>query len=236
MVNYKKIVLLLILGFLFISCFNKWSKNENPNAKAVFKDSSELVLKKLTKLKVVGDFKGNGTKDTLFQSNFSEKFKKELVNAPDPFQNDWDKVQEWFYDQDADVLLKFKYADSAILHLGIAQGLYCLINVGDTNSDGKDEIALVIDNLDDSRINTCKIYSFCNNQWVVLKAFDIFEEAFDFENTNNQMPNFTFIKDFLEQKNGKWYYKDYSQNEFDNPEDVGKLLPLTISMCDIKTK
>jgi len=192
---------LLVLGFLLISCFNKWSKNKKTSNQA-FKDSSELVFRKLENLKVVGDFKGNGTKDTLFQFNFSNTTKTELVSAPDPFQNDWDKVREWFYHQDTDVLLRFKSDDKAVLHLGTAQGLYCLINIGDINADGKDEIALVVDQLDDSRINTCKIYSICDSQWLVLKEFDVFEGAFDFKNTSNQMPIFTFIKDFLEEKMG----------------------------------
>ncbi|MEC4004854.1 hypothetical protein OX283_009325 [Flavobacterium sp. SUN052] len=233
--NYKKISILLVFVLLFVCCANKLKKHTNSSNHEVLtvsKDSVPLVFHKLSKLYVIGNFEGKGKKDTIFQYNFSGKNKTEIMNAPDPFKNDWDVVEKWFYDQKADVLLQFKSSKKEVLHLGIAHGLYCLLNIGDNNNDGKDEIALVIDKLDESRVNTCKIYSYCDGKWNVLKQFDVFEDVFDFKSGNDTPQNFTFIKGFLEKEDGKWLYKDYSQNEYDNPNDVGKLLPLNISKCD----
>jgi hypothetical protein len=115
------------------------------------------------------------------------------------------------------------------LHLGTAHGLYCLINIGDNNADGKDEIALVIDRLDFSRVNSCQIYSICNNKWTLLKQFSIHEGSFDF--TTDKAPKFDNIKDFLEKQNGKWVYKDYLQDDYERLEDVGKMMTLKLDRC-----
>ena len=156
------------------------------------------MLHKLNKLFVVGDFDGDGVQDTVFQHNYSRFKKTEIVWSPEPSQNEWDVVIKWFYDHDADVYLSLNGKDT--LHLGAAQGLYCLINTGDNNADGKDEIAFVIDYLDFSRINSCKIYSFCNGQWALLKQFEVYEDAFDL--ISDAMPTFDCITDHLEKRNG----------------------------------
>jgi hypothetical protein len=98
-----------------------------------------------------------------------------------------------------------------------------------TTNDGKDEIAFVIDHLDYSRVNSCKIYSLCQGKWILLKQFGILEDAFDF--TTEKAPIFEKITGFLEKQKGKWVYKDYLQESYDNPEDVGKMLPLKLKKC-----
>lgn len=189
----------------------------------------KIILQPLDKLFVIGDFDGDKKQDTLYQHNYSKLTKSEIKFAPDPYQNDWDQVINWFYKQEANVYLNMNNNLRSKLDLGAAQGLYCLINIGDNNHDGKDEIALVMDKLDYSNINTCKIFSLCNNQWTLLKEFGIHEDAFNF--TTKKMPVFTQIKDYLEKISGEWVYKDYSQNEYDRAEDVGKMLPLELNKC-----
>lgn len=223
----KQILYILTLTLGLLSC-NRQTEKAVDNSTVPKTVDNKIGLHKLEKLFVVGDFDGDRKKDTIFQNNYSRLTKTEIKNSADPFQNEWDTVVKWFYDQDADLYLTLNKNNKGTLHLGTAQGLYCLINIGDNNADGKDEIALVIDKLDYSRVNTCKIFSLCNAKWTMLKEFDIYEESFDF--SGNKPPIFREIKEFLENKNGQWYYVDYHQ-EYEKQEDVGKMLKLKLDKC-----
>lgn len=233
MENYKKIAEFIFLMFMLVSCADKINKpTEKQFEEKISVSKTNLAMSKLSKLYVVGNFDGEGKIDTLFQHTFSKKTNAEIILAPNPFKNDWEEVEKWFYNQDAEVTLSFNVTKKEVLHLGIAQGLYCLINVGDINRDGKDEVAFVVDFLDQSRVNNCKIYSYCYNKWELVKQFGVLEDAFDFDSKVNKSPIFNEIKEYLEKKNGIWLYKDYNEKEYDNPEDVGKLLPLKVEKCD----
>jgi len=187
----------------------------------------EMKFHKLEKLFVVGNFDGNGI-DTLFQYNYSRLTRTEIDSSASPYQNDWETVVKWFFEQDANVYLAFNKYNKDTLHLGTAQGLYCLINIGDINSDGKDEIALVIDYLDFSNLNSCKIYTLCNDKWTLLKQFEINELAFEFY--DGKVLDFYEIRGYLEKHNGKWFYLgvlDYIDAETDELE----MKPLNFEKC-----
>lgn len=221
------------LFYLFTLLLGLLSCGEKPHNSTVSQKENTVKLRKLKKLFVVGDFDGDGKQDTIFQHNFSRLKNTEIEYAADPFQNEFDTVIYWFYDQDADLFLTLNKHNYDTLHLsiGTAQGLYCLINIGDNNADGKDEIAFVVDYLDFSMVSRCLIYTLCQGKWVRLKEFSIYEEAFSF--TNDRDTIFNTIKDFLEKKNGKWVYKDYySELDYDNEEDVGKMFPLKLGRCE----
>ncbi len=220
-------ILTLILGLL--SC-NSETVNQADNSIVSISADNNIKLHKLEKLFVVGDFDGDRKQDTIFQHNFSRLTKAEIEYSADPFQNEWDTVLKWFYDQDAIIYLTINKSTKDTLNLGTAQGLYCLINVGDNNADGKDEIAIVIDRLDESRVNSCLIYSFCKDKWTLLKEFGIHEGSFDF--VTDKAPIFESIKDYLEKQNGKWVYKDYSRDGYENEEDIGKMLTLKLDNCE----
>jgi hypothetical protein len=224
----KPIFYILTLTLGLLSCNGKTEKTvEYSSVRRT--TESKVKLHKLKKLFVVGDFDGDGRKDTIFQHNYSRLTRTEIDNSADPFQNEWDTVVKWFYDQDADLYLTINKYNQDTLHVGTAQGLYCLLNIGDNNADGKDEIAFVIDNLDFSKINSCKIYSFCKDKWTRLKQFGVHESSF--ESTSDKAPTFDNIKDYLEKKNGKWVYRDYLQNGYEKEEDVGKMLTLKLDRC-----
>ncbi len=224
----KPIFYILTLTLGLLSCNGKTEKTVE-NSSVPRTTESKVKLHKLKKLFVVGDFDGDGRKDTIFQHNYSRLTRTEIDNSADPFQNEWDTVVKWFYDQDADLYLTINKYNQDTLHVGTAQGLYCLLNIGDNNADGKDEIAFVIDNLDFSKINSCKIYSFCKDKWTQLKQFRVHESSF--ESTSDKAPTFDNIKDYLEKKNGKWVYRDYLQNGYEKEEDVGKMLTLKLDRC-----
>ncbi len=218
-----------LFAILLISCNGQPQKQveQTSTPKAI---TDDVKLHPLDKLFTVGDFDGDGKKDTLFQHNYSGLTKSEIEYAADPFQNEWDTVVEWFYRQEAHVYLTLNKNNTDTLSLSTAQGLYCLLNIGDNNADGKDEIALVVDYLDYSRVNSCKIYSLCKNKWTLLKQFGVHEGAFDFT-AGDTIPVFTNIKEHLEKQKGRWVYKDYLQDGYDNIEDAGKMLPLQLSKC-----
>lgn len=225
----KQTIYILTLYIVFLSC-KSHSEKTNDNSTVPKTTDVKVQLHKLKKLFVVGDFVGDGKQDTVFQHNYSCLTRTEIEYSADPVQNEWDTVIEWFYDQDADVNLTINKNNKDTLHLGTAQGLYCLINIGDNNSDGKDEMALVIDYLDFSSVNSCKIYTSCNDKWTLLKQFKIHEEAFSF--TSDKAPLVDNIKEYLEYENGKWVYKDYMQDLIqEDLKDVGKMSPLRLDKC-----
>lgn len=209
----------LLLTLLLASAFNS----------SIAQAQADTAFHKLNKLFTTGDFDGDKKPDTLYQHNYSRLQKAEIMYAPDPEKTDWDSVVKWFYRQQADVFLKMSGGSIPVLHLGTAQGLYCLINIGDINHDGKDEVALVADFCDYSNVNSCKIYSLCHNRWTLLKEFGIHEAAFSF--TGNRMPLFKDIKGFLEKQGGKWKYADYNQNDFNTAEEVGSMKILALKRC-----
>jgi len=219
-------ILTLILGLL--SCIGRTERKADNSAVSATADN-KIKLHKLEKLFVTGDFDGDGKQDTILQHNFSRLTKAEIEYSADPFQNEWDTVVKWFYDQDPDLYLTITKRSTDTLRLGTAQGLYCLINVGDINADSKDEIALVVDYLDFSRVNSCKIYSLCKGKWTLLKEFGVHENSFDF--TTEKTPIFESIKGHLEKQNGKWVYKAYSQVNSENQEDSGEMLTLKLDRC-----
>lgn len=224
----KQIFYILTLGLGLLSCTEKAEKKID-NAYISKTEDHILKFHKLEKLFVIGDFDGDQKKDTIFEHNYSQLTKTEIDNSADPFQNEWGTVINWFYDQKPDLYLTINRSNQDTLHLGIAQGLYCLINIGDNNSDGKDEIAFVVDELDFSRVNKCEIYTLCKGSWTQLKQFDIHEGAFNF--TDDKPPTFNNIKDFLEKQNGKWVYMDYSLYFDENQDVIGKMMKLKLGKC-----
>jgi hypothetical protein len=185
----------------------------------------------LNKLTIVGDFDGDDSVDTLIQHNYSKLRKAEIINAADPYKVDWDTVVQWFYNMHSDIYLSFNKPNMDSLHLGSAQDLYCLLNIGDINKDGKDDIAFVIDKCDFSNVNTCSFYTVCKGKWTLLKSIGIYEGAFEYETKDNRSPLFTKIKEYLEKHKGVWMYKNYPDEEYDNPEDVGKMKKLVLEKC-----
>lgn len=139
---------------------------------------TKVPLQPLTKLSVNGDFDGDGRRDILVQHLVSRRKAVEIDSAPDPEQTEFETQMHWYSAAGACVYLSCNSTRDT-LYIGFAQGLYCLINIGDNNGDKRDEIALVVNELDMSRVNSCRIYSLCNNRWTRLESFMIHEEAFD---------------------------------------------------------
>lgn len=225
----KQLFYFLTLCVVFFSCHDEPEKRQEPPPVSTASRDT-IKLHKLRKLFVVGDFDGDGKQDSLFEHHFSNLTKTEMDSAADPFQQEWDTVINWFYRQQETTYLLLNHMQSDTLHVGTTQGLYCLINIGDNNADGKEEIAFVSDYLDFSRVNSCNIYTLCNHKWTLLKKFGIHEDAFNF--TTEESPVFTDIKDYLVKQKGKWVYMDYLQDGYERPEDLGKMMRLKTNTCN----
>ncbi len=219
---------------------NGWYKiQQNEKSGYVKAEFLELVeheihpeLQKLDKLFVVGDFDGDGKQDTIFQNNFSKRYQMEIDSIPLSLEDDWFEMGNWFYRQESEVYLGLNKQGTEDLYLGTAFGLYCLLNIGDINADGKDEIAFVIDLFDESKVNTCVVYTLCHGKWKELKSFGIHESAFEF-GIDETKPVFTEIKGFLEKHNGTWMYLDYSEYiASPNEQTEPQLKSLILEKCD----
>jgi hypothetical protein len=187
-----------------------------------------IFLKKFDGVTVTGDFDGDKKIDTITQHIGSKYKKGDFDSIVDPFKNHRDIVTNWHFNRVTDLYLTVNRPEIDALHLGSSQGLYCLINIGDNNSDKKDEIALVTDQLDASSVNRCKIFSICNGQWSLLKEFGINEASFS---SGDKDKVFSEIPKYLEHKDNKWLYKDYSLTEFIKEDTVVEMQTLKIEKC-----
>lgn len=185
----------------------------------------------LEKSSTTGDFNGDGKQDTLYQHNISQLANAEIDSIP-AFEGEdgYFKLQDWLKKQQSDVCLTMPQPSADTIHLGAGIGLYCLLNLGDLNKDGKDEVALVVDYADVSNINTCSIYSFCNEKWRKLGAFSIDEDSFVW--TADAKPAFVHIKDYLEKRNGTWYYMDHQKMMVGEQPEDSEMRPLTVENCN----
>lgn len=197
---------------------------------STIKPTNPHLLYPLEKLFIAGDFNGDGKQDTLYQHNHSRLTNTEIDSIP-AFEGEdgYFKLQNWLKEQRSDVYLTINQPATDTIHLGAETGLYCLLNLGDLNNDGKDEVAFVVDYADESNINTCSIYSCCNGKWTAVKDFSINENSFTW--TTDAKPVFVDIKDYLEKRNGAWYCMDHQKMMVgENPEDSEMKL-LTVGKC-----
>lgn len=172
-------------------------------------------LNKIVNLSVTGDFNGDGQMDSVWSRNYSETLSQFVESYPDTL--DEFGAQSYFSNLGVSTLLLSNIPVMDTVYC-LAGGFYCLFNLGDLNKDGRDELAFSVAYFDASSVNSCKVYTICNNRWKKLMSFKIHESAFDY--SGNQKPHFDQIPGFLEKRNGKWFYIDYldwfaAENESD---------------------
>ncbi len=187
------------------------------------------------RLSIVGTFYDSLQLDTLTESYISLKTHKETCNSYDiknvklsdvsknheDFEEDmfiWDTLISLICNADPRLMLISN--NPCIKTLNLSYKNYCqitgiayLINVGDVNSDHKDDIAVVNNDIRFAGCtDICRIFSYKNNQWKELLSFTIYVcyESFEEKNATIKIPG------FLEKKNGKWYYRDYKWQGLDS--------------------
>jgi hypothetical protein len=209
----KTITLLLFSIFLLVGATN--------SAKA------KIQFEKLENKSVIGDFNGDKKLDTLFEIHTSKNEKNGITEIP--FIDDYDTMVDYYYKNSIQTSLKSSNKKIKNLDLGTSFGVYCLINIGDNNNDKKEELALVIDYCDFSNLNSCRIYSLCNNNWTMIHHFAIHEAAFEYADGETLDPN--KIGDYLQKKKGKWFYADAFE-VLESDDSIVKMKPLKIKKCN----
>lgn len=178
---------------------------------------------------IIGNFDGDKTQDTLREIVYSDKSQLQIDKVLTCKEYEFDTVVNWYFKNSIRHKLALSNHTSE-MYFSYSMGFYFLKNIGDINNDGKDEVALAIDLLDYSRVNSCIIYTLCNNDWKEIKRFTIHEGAFDYY--GNEEPIFDEIKEYLENSNGIWHYHDYIEDAYENVEDVGKMKVLSLEKCN----
>lgn len=217
-IGIKRFFWILLSSVVASACYHnkkeKFAQKPAQNQETTVSDS----LVHLQKLTITGDFDGDGKSDTICQNTISKSTREEITSFP---ENQWDSIERYFDRLEADVTLTLKNRKADTLHLGSGGGMYCLINIGDTNKDRKDEVAFVVDYYNFSNISPCMVYTLCDGEWIQLQSFKIHESAFEYE--GEKLPVFKEIKGFLEVRNKRWHYIDY-QHWFDAETDSDTLL------------
>lgn len=225
----SKLFFISTLTIILFACSSANETSEEISANSQT-PGDRIFLKKFAPLIITGDFDDDKKTDTITQ-RIGSKYKKIIFDSiVDPNKNHWDIVENWHFNRGTELRLTINNPKIKDIQLGTSQGLYCLINIGDNNSDKKDEIALVVDRLDASNLNTCKIFSICNGEWKELKEFGVNEDSFDYTDKNPKV--FSEIKNYLEYKDNNWFYKDFQKTEFMNTDTIVKMDKLKLNKCN----
>lgn len=220
----KTKVFLLLLTISLFACTNNQGKKKQVTTHK--KSVSKPKMDTLSAMTVTGDFDGDGKTDTLVEKHTFGEDEKIITQLP--LFDEYEKEVDYYYKHSIRTVLKANTASIKELDLGTSFGVYCLINIGDNNKDGKDELALVIAYCDFSMLNSCKIYSICDGEWKMLNHFAVHENSFTYAENETLDPN--KIEEYLEKKEGKWLYADAL--EVLNADDTLSLLkPLKIIKC-----
>lgn len=210
----RYLFLSILISVSFLACKKEINNKNTKKAtktdiKIQKKDTdSDLVFSKPKDLIIIGKFFKPTKIDTLQLKYYSKNSKKYINSLPLPFDNDFNTCIQYFLKNEISLHLgsKFNY-----LEFNNAFGLYFLKNLGDTNKDGLDEIAVVIDYTDYSNLNSCKVYQICKNSWEILFHFNVNENTFLSENECRIIKKEGDFFDFIKFKNHKWYYADYDE-------------------------
>ena len=177
---------------------------------------------------IKGDFNGDGIEERLKEKLVRKSDHSSLDSFPDGYPYG---LVGWIDKQDPKCYLK-SYSEE-VDDLPVADnpmfGLAYLINMGDLNQDGGDEVAFVIDHADFSNLNSCQIWSFCGGNWNKVFHFGIHEGSlYSEEDVSKGIP------EYLIQRNGVWYYLDYYKQESHYSERTGEyeLWHLELEPCN----
>lgn len=146
-------------------------------------------------LEVTGRWRSKDNIDTLSVHLYSRTLGKEMA-SPSFFRDEFD------YDRLAELMIKLNPvvyvvnrnnpADTLTIGEGTGQmfGLYFIINEGDLDGDGLDELIYMVDWADWSATNTFHIATYKNGKWADLYNFPVWEWQFDegYENVLQKLP------------------------------------------------
>jgi len=163
------------------------------------------------RMKVAGDFDGDGIQDTLYEKYISQvtgketnkSYEFEALGEGSDYLFYW---QEWIAEKK--VLLKLESKKKEIRSFvvdknGLHDGFLYLKNVGDLNKDSTDEIVYILNYIDFSNSSSAQLVTYKNGEWNRLHHWIITEHDFwGMEGQQKSSPN------YIKKKNGQVYYKE----------------------------
>jgi hypothetical protein len=123
---------------------------------------------------VTADVDGNGVLDTLTEEYYSGRLARECAKYIKDME--YDSLVKRTYDLEP--LVRLRSSDGQIDTLSDRAGgfgLALLLNEGDLDGDGADEIGYVLDNADWSNTNTYFVISHKDSGWEPLFSFEIWD-------------------------------------------------------------
>lgn len=155
-------------------------------------------------LSIEGDFNGDGTKEILREKYFDYTTRKDIQYVPDEGGIDFLMV----VDAESQLVSNNDSISPLYLTSGWTWGILSLLNLGDNNDNGIDEVAVVNDAEDMSSLSSCRIYEYCYGIWKMVFLIHIHEQAFWYPDDFDTTIFYREIPGFLEKKNDRWYYYD----------------------------
>jgi hypothetical protein len=168
----------LILLFMF-GCLQTSKKTQHKTSivqkKHPIQQSNKLVPVFGYRFKIVGNFAGKNSHDTLTEHYISTIDHKETNKFYDGLSYDslvviTEKKKPAIILTSNNKVIK-DFVISAVPQLGLAY----LKNEGDLNGDGTDEISYVINRPDWSNLNDCYIATYKNKRWHIIYEFEIWD-------------------------------------------------------------
>lgn len=192
MYNLRPLFTLLVLGSFIIAC-DVAQKNTPTEAKlneSTLVDSSGSYNDRFS---IVGDFNGDGSVDTLYESYISSITKLELEKVPD--YNDFERNIELTIQNKPLTRIYSNLVGVDTLNVTKEyqqSGLRNFMCLGDLNSDNHDEFGFMINWADYSNLNTFHIYSLKGNTFKNIFSFRM-NEYVNFD-SDNLFQDGTFIR------------------------------------------
>lgn len=211
----KTLIKTTIFGLFIASVF---SCNQTDNIKTITVDSLSISNNTDTnslrkefgdRYSIIGDFNGDGNKDTVYESYISSMTSKETYKKQD--NEDWENNISLIVKQLPVTRLytSITKVDTFIVTNEAQQiGLFHFRNLGDLNEDGKDEIGYAINWADNSNLNHYHIVSIIDNKFKEIFSFKI-NEMLCYEGSEDLFDN----KEFIQKIGNKTIkYKFYSDS------------------------
>ena len=175
----NKVPILSIISIIFFVGCNFTSKKENKNINNLDINKEKNDDYKLgKKLKITGDFNGDGTIDTIYESYFNDSTHKEIYK-PDNLKDEDSNSNKFFIKNKgaSRLICSIRGVDTLDISLGNPTvGMLYLKNLGDIMGDGRDEVGYIVDWYDFSNSNTCHVIRLTEDKkWKELFSFPINE-------------------------------------------------------------
>lgn len=167
---------------------------------------------------VVGDFDGDGVRDTLYEQYISQLTGQETNKGYDfrgELLEDWKAQMDYWerWVREKNPLVRLVSNSPAIQPFDVKSGdgylgfLY-LKNVKDLNGDRTDEIAYILSDFYPTMDNSCSLATYKSGQWKEVHTWAITESDFFYE-PGEPKPD----PDFVRKKGGKVYCREWAFNE-----------------------